>query len=144
VSDLTAEDLDLLRAEGCLVDAASAAMTAYDDTALGSGRGLPAPSWDALRQSSRISSVRHASRILRAAGLEPGIPAEHLIRAACVRRGWSAATSPLPQGRELATIWATVGQTTRIVHEYADDAAIALALAFVAAVRAAQEQEHTS
>lgn len=82
---MTEADRELLRAEGCLVDAEAAASRMWDESAL---PGMVAAPMSSLGKASRLRQVALAGSALRAAGLEPGEPALHLILAAIERRGW--------------------------------------------------------
>src|SRR5262245_19527409 len=132
---LTVEDLALLAREACLVDGEAVARAHYAEVtpALGE-RHL----WDNQHPSFRAAAIRHAEITLRAAGLEPGRPAMHLILAAIERRGWRPAIDPYEDGFAAAVI--TVRPETWMRDwRSGDDPAAALALAFVAAVRASEE-----
>jgi hypothetical protein len=118
VAELTAEDLDLLRQEGCLVDGSASFARRWDDP----------------------SAARLAADVaLRTNRAVPGEPSLDLLMAAIERRGWGYR---LCDGGACHRAWIYV-----LGHEAAQVdwgmPAAALALAFVAAARAVRAEEKT-
>lgn len=119
MTDLTPDDLAILEREGCIVDADAAAAATY-----------LAPS---------DLAIKKAAAALRAAGLEPGRPSVDLLLRAIEARGWvdyrllGLATTSGP--RHEAMVYVPSLGSCRARHP---DPAVALALAFISAIRASE------
>ena len=132
MTDLSSDDLKILRQEGCLVDAEAAANREWNESW---SPGVTAYPMSFFGNEAYRRQVVRAAGILRAAGLEPGMPSLDLLVAAISRRRWGYSMN---EGGGVAHI-ARVGRL--VIDDFVGESRkpeIALALAFIAAIRAEQ------
>lgn len=125
------DDLAILKSEGCLVDAEAAAKAACLN-------------WDEYDRADCLALTNLAAAVLRADGLEPGMPALHLLVAACERRGWFPALDHQSDGTYIGAVVTQKPERGMRDWRLGANPATALALAFCQAVRAVRDAERAT